>query len=116
MSREMQQEEYRRIIKTHLRSAYLLSDARINEVLPRFLETLEILVSDLEKLSGSGNIEEINRTGHAIKGALLNLGLQQLAEKAYALEHYKTLQNQEAGAVQLITDLKKEIYKISREP
>jgi len=109
----MQREEYHLIIKNHLRSAYLLTDARIKEVMPRFMATLETLMQDLEKHSGAENVKELNRSGHALKGALLNLGLEQLAEKAYSIEKLDPLLADTKSAANLVADLKKEINKIT---
>eukprot|EP00362_Geleiidae_sp_MMETSP1317_P001240 CAMPEP_0201285966 /NCGR_PEP_ID=MMETSP1317-20130820/114087_1 /ASSEMBLY_ACC=CAM_ASM_000770 /TAXON_ID=187299 /ORGANISM="Undescribed Undescribed, Strain Undescribed" /LENGTH=99 /DNA_ID=CAMNT_0047612265 /DNA_START=250 /DNA_END=549 /DNA_ORIENTATION=- len=96
----------------HLGSAYLLSDARIEEVLPRFTATLESLMNDLDKVSDSGNFEALNRTGHAMKGALLNLGLRQLADIAFSIEKFDALQAGEADVVIFIAELRKELDKI----
>lgn len=113
MCGKMQDGEYLRIIRNHLRSAYLLSDARIEEVMPGFVATLDTLMQDLEKFSVSGNFRELNRTGHAIKGALLNLGLQELAQQALSIEKFDPLQAGTVDPVLLVADLKKKIDKIA---
>jgi HPt (histidine-containing phosphotransfer) domain-containing protein len=106
-------QEYHQIIKNHLRCAYLLTDERIDELMPRFIATLVSLVHDLEKITIDNNFKDINRIGHTMKGALLNLGLQQLAEKAYGIEKIDPSETEQQLVAQLVDELKKEIEKIT---
>ena len=109
---ELQRVEYHQKIREHLSSAYLLTDERIEAVLPRFLETLRKLMSELEGLSANDKNDALSRTGHAMKGALLNLGLHDLAEKAFSIEKYNQGCGDNRDCSQLIEELKREIGKI----
>jgi len=109
----MRRSEYQQKIENHLRSAYLLSDDKIEEVLPRFIANLKSLMNDLEKYSNSENIEALNRTGHTMKGALLNLGLMQLADIAFSIEKFDALQDNKTDLAKRITELKNELGKIN---
>lgn len=109
---EQQHVEYLKKIKNHLRSAYLLSDEKIEAVLPRFVDTVRKLMSDLNELAVTDKNDALSRAGHAMKGALLNLGLQELAEKAYSIEKHQLVCNSDRDCVQLVVELKQEIDKI----
>lgn len=108
----MQGSEYKQIMTKHLRTAYLLSDDKIEEVLPRFLATLENLMHDLEEVFQAGTIDKLNRTGHTMKGALLNLGLKHLADIAFAIEKFDPAEAKHADITVCIAELRNEINKI----
>ena len=109
----MQGAAYLRQIRDHLRSAYLLSDEKINTVLPGFLQTLRSHMNILEEALHSGSDEALNRAGHSLKGALLNLGLTDLAEPALDLEQYCRNQGNETDCALLVAKLKEEISKMT---
>jgi len=109
----MHRSDYLEIIREHLRSAYLLSDEKIDSIMPRFLETLSSWMSKLEKLADTDtDQEEINRAGHALKGALLNLGLKDLADKAFLIEQHGRSSIRNVECKTIVTELKEEITKI----
>ncbi len=100
-------------MKEHLRSAYLLSDEKIESVLPVFLETVKTLMTELECLACEGKNDALCRTGHAMKGALLNLGLNRLAAKACDIEQHVKNCNSGKDCRQLVAELKQEINKMT---
>ena len=109
----MQRSDYLQKIRAHLRTAYLLSDEKIDSVLPGFLDTLCTLITNLEEFTNDdNNLEPMNRAGHALKGALLNLGLMDLADKAFLIEKYGQPNNREIEYKTVIVELKEEITKI----
>lgn len=73
-------------MKHHLSTAYLLSEEKVETMLPVFMATLCSHMERLAALAGGDDLEQLGRASHAIKGALLNVGLSDLAETAYALE------------------------------
>ncbi len=104
--------EYLQQIREHLKSAYLLSDEKIESVLPSFLKTLATLINELECAAEKKNEHEaLGRKGHALKGALLNLGLPGLAEKAYLIEQHGSTDNLKSEYEQVVAELKNEITK-----
>jgi HPt (histidine-containing phosphotransfer) domain-containing protein len=109
---EQQYITYRERIKDHLSSAYLLSDEKIETVMPRFIGTIRKLMTELEQLAVTDNNDALSRTGHAIKGALLNLGLPELAEKAYSIENHMQVCHINGDRSKLVNELKKELDKI----
>ena len=109
---EQQREHYHQTIREHLRSSYLLTEEKIEAVLPRFLDTVNKLLSELEQVSTTDDPTAISRTGHAMKGVLLNLGLHDLAQKAFSIEKHQENNWTCQDCVQLVGELKQEVIKI----
>lgn len=109
---EMQRVEYHRKIREHLSSAYLLADHRIEAVMPGFLATVNKLMSELDAMDMTQKNDALSRTGHAMKGALLNLGLRELADKAFSIEKHEQFCATELDRTRLIDELRREIKKI----
>ena len=103
--------EYHQIIREHLSTAYLLPEEKIETVLPRFLASLQDLIQDLERTAETESREALGRAGHTMKGALLNLGLKELAAIAFVLEQSGRTADLEQDCAQIIAELKKEITK-----
>lgn len=82
----MERQDYLDTIKQHLRTAYLLSEERSEAMIPVFLATLHGHMNRLAELAAEGDMEPLGRTAHAVKGALLNIGLADLAEAAHCIE------------------------------
>ena len=78
--------EYKHQIRDHLARAYMLSDDKIDIFLPNFLTTLQTHLDNLQRPVEAENLEELSRAAHTLKGALLNLGLKELADVAYQME------------------------------
>jgi len=104
--------EYHRLIRTHLRSAYLLPEEKIDTLLPRFLESLQALLHNLEQALETGPQENQTRSCHALKGALLNLGLRELAAIASTLEQNCRNPDPQFNSARITNELKEEIQKI----
>jgi len=79
-------EEYIQSISDHLHKAYMLSEEKIQEVMPRFLDTLGAHLENIEPPLETNNLSELGKAGHTLKGALLNLGLLNLADIACRIE------------------------------
>lgn len=107
-----QRTAYQQIIRNHLRTAYLLSDDRIDALLPRYLASLRDLMFRMEHTAETASPEETGRAAHALKGALLSLGLKDLAEKAYAIEQTCQSDMNKTDCPRLVIELKKEIAQI----
>lgn len=101
--------EHQQKIKSHLKSNYLLSDAKVEEVYPQFIETVKSMMTELETICLSGDIEAVSRAGHAIKGALLSLGLPEHAEIALAIEKHHLPQSPNIEVKDLIAQLKQKL-------
>ena len=113
MGRPMDQETYMQVIREHMKSSYLLSDDKINAILPGFLATLETHLSTLEEKMADGEPVPLSVAGHTIKGALLNLGLFELADTAYTIEQQSKTVDSNTDYPALVTHLKKSISTIT---
>ena len=77
---------YLETMKQHIKTAYLLSDEKTATMIPVFLTTLQSHLDRLAELAADGDMHQLSRASHAVKGALLNIGLADLAQTAYAIE------------------------------
>ena len=104
----MDRDAYLQVIRQHLQHAYLLNEEKTAEMIPVFITSLRGQVERLQGLVGAGDREELGRAGHTIKGALLNMGLSDLAELAHRLER-QCRDPEHEGPVDrtLITDLER---------
>ena len=82
----MESSAYLETMKKHLKTAYLLSDEKTTAMIPVFLTTLQSHVDRLAELAAGGDMHQLSRASHAVKGALLNMGLADLAQTAYTIE------------------------------
>jgi len=73
-------------IKQHFKTSYLLNDEKIETMVPVFAAILRSHMARLTELAADGNLEQIGKASHAVKGALLNMGLADLAETAHLIE------------------------------
>lgn len=73
-------------IKDYLKMQFNLPSEQIEEMLPDFINTLEEHLVNLEAVLHTGDVKELGKVGHTIKGALINLGLHDCAEIAYSIE------------------------------
>jgi len=82
----MDRAAYLHRMKEHLMSAYLLSEDKAETMIPVFVNALRSHMDRLAELAADSDLEQLGRASHAVKGALLNVGLHDLAETAAALE------------------------------
>lgn len=65
---------------------YKLPAEKVADMLPSFLDVLQNHMINMEKTVEDGDIQTIGRAGHTLKGALMNLGLDDFAEIAQTIE------------------------------
>ncbi|MFP7753184.1 Hpt domain-containing protein [Thermodesulfobacteriota bacterium B35] len=111
----MKGQTYRQTIRNHLATAYLLTEEKIDTVLPAFLDTLLTHMRRLEKNLEENDLELLAESGHVLKGALLNLGLHELAEMAHAIERCCTAPAAVAELESQVARLKAEIASFTRQ-
>ena len=106
----MDRDAYLQVIRQHLQHAYLLNEEKTAEMIPVFVATLGDHVERLAALAAAGDLDGLGRAGHAVKGALLNMGLSDLAELAHRLER-QCRDPEHDGPVDrtLITDLERAV-------
>jgi len=101
----MDRTAYLLIIKQHLKTAYLLSDEKTEAMIPVFATTLRSHANRLAELAAAGDMEQLGRACHAVKGALLNMGLAELAQTAQTIEQHCKNGNRTLDFLPLITEL-----------
>jgi len=109
----MDRETYLQVIQAHMKKSYLLSDDKINAILPGFLTTLDNHLSTLEEKLAEGELSSLGVAGHTLKGALLNLGLFELADTAHKIEQRSKLPDSDTDYPDLVTQLKESITTIT---
>ena len=73
-------------IRSHLHKEYNLDADKIRALLPDFLSALSGYIDEMEASLANSNQEDLIRAAHRVKGALVNLGLRELAEDAQLVE------------------------------
>ncbi|WP_417910197.1 PAS domain S-box protein [Candidatus Electronema sp. PJ] len=73
-------------VKQHIMKQFELEQADAEEVLAAYADSLKENLDNLHQLLEKGQGTEAGRQAHALKGSLLNLGQESLAEIALALE------------------------------
>ncbi|MCP3933570.1 MAG: Hpt domain-containing protein [Bacteroidetes bacterium] len=73
-------------IKKHLKSKFKLSQEQIEIMIPSFVDALNSHQENLKKAIASNDLAHLGRAGHTIKGAFLNLGLDECAAIALKIE------------------------------
>lgn len=74
-------------IKHYLGQHFNLPEEQVSGMLPQFKDTLSSHMDNLEEVIGVGDMLMIEKAGHTIKGAFLNLGLDESAERAFQIEN-----------------------------
>ncbi len=65
---------------------YKLSDEKVTDMLPIFLSILQNHMRDMERVLEQKDVRAIGKAGHTLKGALMNLGLDDFAAIAQSIE------------------------------
>lgn len=73
-------------IKVHLAEQFSLSGEQVDVMLPSFLATLGSHMEKLETALAENNPILLGKIGHTIKGAFLNLGMDDCARIAFSIE------------------------------
>jgi len=109
----MDEKTYMLVIRAHMKNCYLLTDEKITAILPGFLTTLNNHMDNLEEKLAQGHLAELGVAGHTIKGALLNLGLFELADTARIIEQGGKLLDTDTDYFSLVEYLKQQISLIT---
>lgn len=93
-------------IKQHLTEQFNLPMEQVDMLLPSFLSTLGVHMCNLENALAENNPVQIGKVGHTIKGAFLNLGLQECAKIALRIEEKGREGGSSADFKRLVEDLR----------
>ncbi len=109
----MDSSSYQSRIKEHIQTAYLLNEQQSDEMLPNFLRTLTSHVLELQTIHNQGDLLKLGKASHTVKGALLNLGLMELADKAYTIEKHSKSENAAYDFQKAISELTDTVLKFT---
>lgn len=73
-------------IKEYLGKQFNLPEDQVESMLPEFRRTLMVHLENLKTAQGSDDLKFLQVAAHTMKGALLNLGLNDCAELARQIE------------------------------
>jgi HPt (histidine-containing phosphotransfer) domain-containing protein len=93
-------------IRLHLTEQFNLPLEQIDIMLPSFIATLGAHMCNLENALEAKNPVQLGKAGHTIKGAFLNLGLDECAQIALAIEEKGRQGCKLADFKKLIEDLR----------
>lgn len=93
-------------IKVHLAEQFSLPREQIEIMLPSFISTLGTHMRNLEKALEENNPVLLGKIGHTIKGAFLNLGLQDCARIALCIEEKGKQGKSSSDFKKLVEDLR----------
>lgn len=99
-------------IKTYLAEQFNLPAEQIDTMLPSFISTLGMHMQSLEDALEENNPVSMGKVGHTIKGAFLNLGLEDCANIALRIEESGKAGDHETNYKQLVADLRIKINPV----
>ena len=92
----------------------LMPAAAVRQIYAALVDDLEIRIPTLEAAIAAGNLAEIRRIGHAIKGGCGMAGALQLARLAARLEALNPASNQLEATASLLADLRAATHNLKR--
>jgi histidine phosphotransfer protein HptB len=96
-------------IKTYLAENFNLPAEQIEMLLPSFIATLKTHMENLENALQENNPASLGALGHTIKGAFLNLGLNDCASIALHIEERGKAGDHTADYKRLVEELRRNI-------
>ena len=99
-------------IKAHLAEQFNLPAEQIDILMPSFIATLHSHMQNLQKALEADNPLAIGQVGHTIKGAFLNLGLDECAAIALHIEQRGKADDHLANYQQLFEQLRARLLPI----
>ncbi|MDJ0623419.1 MAG: Hpt domain-containing protein [Desulfocapsaceae bacterium] len=102
-------------IKEYLGNQFDLPEDQIESMLPEFRKTLAIHMENLKAAQNSNDLDELQGAAHTMKGALLNLGLNDCAELALEIESGAAAGDGAVDYSQLITRIDNFVMEIVEE-
>ncbi len=99
-------------IKEHLAEQFNLPPEQIELLMPSFIETLKAHMQNLQKVLEGDNPLAIGEMGHTIKGAFLNLGLDDCAAIALRIEQQGKAGDRRANYQQMFEQLRDKLLPI----
>ncbi len=92
-------------IKSHLTEQFSIPAEQIEVLLPSFIDTLNDHMNTLEEALQENNPVTLGAIGHTVKGAFLNLGLEDCAVLALEIELKGKAGDTAVDYQKIVTDL-----------
>lgn len=89
-------------IRSHLSDKFQLPMEQIEEMLPEFVKTLASHMDNLEQALSANDPAQLGRSAHTMKGALLNLGLEDCVMLAKEIEVQGKASNNDFDYIRLV--------------
>jgi histidine phosphotransfer protein HptB len=99
-------------VRCHICDRFQLGEDTVDGMLPAFLATLQNHMRNLEDALGDNDPKNLGRLGHALKGALLNFGLDDMADIANKIEIEGKSGNSGADFTGMVNRLKEKMADI----
>jgi len=99
-------------VRYHICDHFQLPEDKVDAMLPAFLTTLQNHMKNIEDALGANDPATIGRMGHALKGALLNFGLDDMADIANMIEDEGKSGNSGADFSGMVQRLKEKLAEI----
>ena len=96
-------------IKDYLKLQFHLTGEQVETMIPDFIDTLADHLAHLESVLQHGDLEQLGKAAHTIKGALLNLGLHDCAKIAYTIEQKGKARDSQVDYTGLVEALRQEL-------
>lgn len=96
-------------ISLYLSDQFHLSPEQVKEMLPGFIGILSSHMANMERALGQDDLIALGKAGHTMKGALLNLGLDDCAKLALQIEERGKAGDLRIDYAALVADLRKQI-------
>jgi HPt (histidine-containing phosphotransfer) domain-containing protein len=102
---------YKEQIKHYLVNQFNLPPEQIENMLPGLITTLADHIDNLEVALEQGDLEQLGKAGHTIKGALLNLGIEECADIAYSIELNGKAGNDDINYQELVKSIRETLNR-----
>ncbi len=102
-------------IKEYLKAQFNLPEDQVELMLPEFKKTLKDHLARLEEIQKLDNLTELGKAAHTIKGAFLNLGLQDCAEVAMKIEDNASKSDTQTDYAALVGKIRSIVQEIVEE-
>ncbi len=99
-------------IKGHVCTHFELGEEAVDNMLPVFFSTLQNHMKNLEKAIAGDDLAITAKAGHTLKGALLNLGLDEIAAVAKIIEEEGRAGNEDAEYLQMFEQLRAKLVGV----
>lgn len=99
-------------IQRHLCDKFHLPEEQVEEMLPSFVTTLKSHMEKLRNALQGGDLVKLGRAGHTMKGALLNLGINDCTKIATEIEQCGKAEDETADYAAMIGELEEKLSSL----